>query len=275
MEAAQLGLFMISAGVFTTLVDAPNSWLGGVQRTPALGRALIGLAMGGTATALIYSPWGRRSGAHMNPAITITYLRLGKIPPWDAVFYIVFQFAGGLAGVLLVAWALGAPFTQPPVNWVATVPGPAGVAAAFAGELAISVLLMGVVLSVSSKRAIARFTGLVAGLLIWLFVEFEAPYSGFGMNPARTFASALPGGIWTALWIYFTAAPLGMLLAARGFIAIKGVDSIPCCKLHHDPKIPCIFCSGNRPRRPAEASGRGGHGGSSPPGHAAGKTLGE
>jgi aquaporin Z len=178
----------------------------------------------------------------MNPAITITFLRLGKIPPWDAFFYILFQFAGGLAGVILTAWTLGAAFTQPPVNFVATIPGPAGDTAAFAGELTISIIIMVSILYVSNRQSVARFTGLFAGLLIASFVEFEAPLSGFGMNPARTLASALPSDIWTGIWIYFIAAPVGMLLAAEGYLTAKSIETIQCCKLQHSSRDACIFC---------------------------------
>jgi aquaporin Z len=191
---------------------------------------------------LIYSPWGKRSGAHMNPAVTLTFFRLGKIPPWDAFFYVVFQFLGGLAGVLVTALALGRAFADPPVNYVVTVPGPAGNAVAFSGELLIAFIMMGMIVVVSNHAPLARFTGLFSGLLIMGYVTFEAPLSGFGMNPARTFASALPSGIWTALWIYFTAAPLGMLLAAQAYLLVKGRAAIHCCKLHHHADRPCIFC---------------------------------
>ena len=68
-------------------------------------RGLIGVAMGLTAIALIYSPWGKRSGAHMNPSVTLTFWRLGKIKSIDALFYIVFQFLGGWVGVALVRGA--------------------------------------------------------------------------------------------------------------------------------------------------------------------------
>jgi aquaporin Z len=147
-----------------------------------------------------------------------------------------------LAGILLTAGILGAAFTQAPVNYVATIPGQAGNAAAFAGELTIGIIIMGMILGVSNQATFARFTGLFAGLLIACFVEFEAPLSGFGMNPARTLASALPGGIWTGWWIYFTAAPVGMLLAAQGYLQVRNLDSIHCCKLHHSSRRPCIFC---------------------------------
>ena len=242
MEAAALGIFMVSAGVFTALLEWPGSPAHAAIPDGNTRRALIGLAMGGTAMGLIYSPWGKRSGAHMNPAVTLTFLRLGKIPPWDAFFYIVFQFLGGLAGVLLTALALGKSFTQPPVNYVATVPGHAGNLAAFLGELIIAFIMMAMIVYVSNKPAVARYTGLFAGLLIVCYVTFEAPLSGFGMNPARTFASALPSGIWTAIWIYFTAPLAGMLLGAQAYLFLKDHSSIRCCKLHHYSDRHCIFC---------------------------------
>jgi aquaporin Z len=254
MEAAALGIFMISAGVFTTLFEYPGSALHRMMPDGNARRALIGLAMGGTAMGLIYSPWGKRSGAHMNPAVTITFLRLGKIPVWDAVFYMVFQVAGGLAGVMLTAAALGRAFTDAPVKYVVTVPGPAGEAVAFCGEMGIAFIMMGMIVVVSNTPGIARYTGMFAGILIVNFVFFEAPLSGFGMNPARTLASALPAGIWTGLWIYFTAAPVGMLAAAEVYMMVRARESIHCCKLHHRHGHRCIFC-GNTIAPPEGAEG--------------------
>ena len=242
MEAAALGIFMISAGVFTALLEWPDSWALHAIPNGDVRRGLIGLAMGGTAMGLIYSPWGQRSGAHMNPAVTLTFLRLGKIPVWDAFFYIIFQFLGGLAGVVLTALALGHFFTEPPINYVVTVPGPEGDLIAFLGEMTIAFIMMGMIVTVSNYAPLAKLTGLFAGILITSYVFFEAPLSGFGMNPARTFASALPSGIWTAFWIYLTAAPLGMLLAAQLYVFLKGHHSVRCCKLHHFSHHRCIYC---------------------------------
>jgi aquaporin Z len=217
IEGWALGMFMLSAALVTTLMEAPAALLHSLIGNERLRLGVIGTAMGATAVALIYCPWGKRSGAHMNPAVTLAFLSLGRISPVNAVFYITAQFIGGLAGVLLALALLGKPFSDPPVLFVATLPGSAGFGAAFAAELAISFGLMLAILLVSNIRRCARYTGLIAGLLIACYVTFEAPLSGMSMNPARTLASAWPAGVWTGLWIYFTAPPAGMWLAARVF----------------------------------------------------------
>ncbi len=242
IEAALLGLFMISAALFTALLEYPGSPVHSWIPNPTARRALIGLAMGLTAIALIYSPWGQRSGAHMNPAVTLTFLRLGKMPAWDALFYVAAQFVGGVGGVWLAQLVLGPVLAHPAVNYVATVPGSAGVGIAFAAEAAIACGLMLTVLFATNHPRLAPFTGCLAGALVALYITFEAPLSGMSMNPARTVASALPGGIWTAWWIYFTAPPLGMLGAAEIFRVFKGLARAGCAKLHHSPRRRCIFC---------------------------------
>ena len=126
IEAWALGTFMVSAGVVGVLLGYPGSPLHQALPDPTVRRVLAGMAMGLTAIALIYSRWGQRSGAHMNPAVTLSFLRLGKVRRWDALFYIVAQFAGGVLGVLLVAALCRAAFTEPPVAYVATRPGAAG-----------------------------------------------------------------------------------------------------------------------------------------------------
>ncbi len=240
IEAGGLGLFMVSAGVFATLLYSPLSPLAGHLPGGLLCDALMGLAMGGTAIGLIYSPWGQRSGAHYNPSVTLTFLRLGKIAPADALLYIAAQIVGGLSGVLIVRLALGAAFSEPPVRFVATVPGASGIGVAFAAEVAISCLLMTAVLWISNSR-FGRFTGLAAGALVALYITFEAPLSGMSMNPARSFASALPSGVWNGFWIYLIAPPLGMLLAAEGYRAARGLSRVFCAKLHHPDDHRCIF----------------------------------
>jgi aquaporin Z len=243
IEAWALGTFMISAGVFTVLVEHPDFGVPAVIESAVLRRALVGIAMGATAVALIYSPWGRRSGAHMNPAVTLTFWWLGKVRGSDALAYVAAQFAGGSLGVLAVFAALGERFAAPPVSFVATLPA-RGTAVAFALEALISCGLMLTVLSLSSSRRLAPYTGLAAGVLVAAYIAFEAPYSGMSMNPARSFASAVPAGMFADLWIYFLAPPLGMALAAalHGAIAARGSAGGACAKLMHCAEARCIHC---------------------------------
>ncbi len=240
-EAAGLGLFMVSACVFGAVLGHPASRVVHALPDPLARRLLMGLAMGVTAVALIYSPWGRRSGAHLNPATTLTFWRLGKIATPDALAYAGAQVVGGVAGVLLAALLVGSALAHPDVRYVVTVPGAGGRAAAFAAETAITFLLMTVVLHVSNRASLARFTGLAAGALVALYITVEAPISGMSMNPARSFASAVPAGAWTAFWIYVVAPPLGMLAAAEVYARGGDARAVYCAKLHHDTVSRCIF----------------------------------
>src|SRR5829696_7301481 len=81
IEAGAIGAFMVSACVFGAVIFHPGSVvhhalgdLGGAW----VERAVMGVLMGLTLVLLVYSPWGRRSGAHLNPAFTLAFLRLGK-----------------------------------------------------------------------------------------------------------------------------------------------------------------------------------------------------
>jgi len=240
MEAWGLGVFMVSAGLFSTLFEYSGSPLHGALPDPDIRRGLVGLAMGFTAIGVIYSPWGRQSGAHINPAVTLAFLRLGKVARTDALFYIFAQFIGGTAGILLVAVLLGSSFTAPPVALIATVPGWGGEWPAFAAEFTISAGLMWAVLFFNSRKRLQAFTGLAAGILVALFILFEAPLSGMSMNPARTFASAAAGGAWTDAWIYYTAPFMGMLAAAEMFRLLG--RHTHCAKLYHAKDKRCIHC---------------------------------
>jgi aquaporin Z len=240
IEAGCLGLFMVSACLFGTLLGHPGSPV--VQRfqDPAFRRVLMGLAMGTTAIALIYSKFGKRSGAHMNPATTLTFYRLGKVSAADAAFYIAAQFAGGALGVVAASLFLGRWLSHPSVNYVVTQPGAYGVRWAFAAEALITFVLMSVILRVANTARLNRYTGLFAGLLVMLYISLEAPISGMSMNPARTLGSAIAAADWTAIWLYFTAPPLGMLLAAEMYLR-QGPGRVLCAKLHHENQERCIF----------------------------------
>jgi aquaporin Z len=242
MEAAELALFMFSACVVVAVIEHPGSPASAWLPHPLVRRVLIGIAMGLTAIAIVYSPWGKQSGAHFNPAVTLVFWRLGKVANTDAIAYAVAHFAGGWLGVALAALLLGEIIKHPSVNHVATVPGLHGAGVAFVAEMLLSFGLMSVILRVANTAHLARYTGLFAGVIVATYISLEAPLSGMSMNPARSFGPALFGQIWSSIWIYFTAPPLGMLAAAEVYLRQRGVAAVDCAKLHHQNHKRCIFC---------------------------------
>jgi aquaporin Z len=245
MEAFGLGLFMISACTFGTLLGHPDSPVHQAIPAPLLRRLFMGLAMGLTAILNIYSPWGKQSGAHLNPSTTLTFFRLGKIKGTDAVFYTLAQFTGGAIGVLIATTLIGKFLSHHSVNYVATMPGAYGVGIAFIAEIIITFILISVVLRVSNNQKTGRFTGLFVGILVATYITIEDPFSGMSMNPARTLASALFAHSWATLWIYFLAPPIGMLLAAEVYLRFDGKRNDGCAKLHHQNNKRCIHCGNN------------------------------
>ncbi|MEO8127401.1 MAG: aquaporin [Bryobacteraceae bacterium] len=241
MEASGLGIFLFAACAFGVLLGHPASPVNQAISSDLVRRMLMGVAMGTTSICLVYSPWGQRSGAHFNPAFTLSYYFLGKVKGWDAIFYITAQFAGGVAGVFLADLIIGFPLRHSAVNYVVTVPGPAGPGTAFLAEILISLTMMFTVLAVSNSKPLHRWTPLFAGFLVALYIAVESPVSGMSMNPARTFGSAFPAQDWNSLWVYFTAPLLGMFAAGQLYRVRRGANGIFCAKLYHPNGKRCIF----------------------------------
>ena len=205
MKAALLGAFMVSACVFGVLYGFPGSPVRQAVSSGFARNLLAGLSMGLTAFFIFYSPWGKQSGAHINPSVTLTFFRLGKIRFWDALFYMAAQSVGAVLGVLLVAQFLPEEISYPTVRYVVTIPGPWGPWVAFIAEFIMAAGMMSAVLYFSNNSRLSRYTGFVASLLVAVYITVEAPLSGMSINPGRSFGSALASGIWNDFWIYLTA----------------------------------------------------------------------
>ena len=113
MEAGELVLYMFFVCGFATLLQHPASPVRNVITSNLARRALYGLAMAAMVIGIIMTPWGKQSGGHFNPAITLTFYRLGKVEFWDAWFYVVAQFLGAISGVCLARFALLGRAWQP------------------------------------------------------------------------------------------------------------------------------------------------------------------
>lgn len=214
-EAAGIFLFLFVSGMAATAVHYPGSWLAQqLAGQPVLGRAVIGAVVGFTVVAIVYSPWGKRSGAHVNPAVTLAFWQLGKIRPADACWYLLAQMAGALLAGQALLGLLGRYFAHPEVDYALTLPGPQGAAVAFGAELLITFVMMAVLLLALHTKRLENLAGWLLGALLAFYVVVETPYSGMSLNPARSLGSAVAAGNYEALWVYLLAPPLAAWLAA-------------------------------------------------------------
>jgi aquaporin Z len=220
-EGLGLAIFMISACFFSVLLEAPNSFFHKIIPDSFTRTVIAGLLMGGTALFIFYSPFTSGSGSQINPAVTLSFLWLGKMCHWDAVFYIIAQFIGGTLAVYLMQEILGDALVNQPVNSVVTIPGKPGILPAIITEFLIAFITMLMVLFTSANSRLKKYTRLFAGCFVCCWVIIAGPVSGFGMNPARSFASALPANIWMSYWIYLLVPVTGMLAAAEIFLCIS------------------------------------------------------
>jgi aquaporin Z len=240
IEALFLALFVLVAGMVSAWLQAPGGAHASLPVDLPARRVLAGVTVGLVLMAMIYSPWGRRSGAHLNPAITLAYLRLGKIGKWDAGFYLLAQVGGGLVAVALLRGGALLPSAVPPTSLSASI-GPSGEWAAFATELVLSASAMLLVLFTTNHASWFRFTGMLYGLLVMLIVACSAPLAGFGMNLARLFAVDVSGDFAAVQWLNLLPPLLGMQLAVEAYRLFTGRTQVLCAKLAHNTRGRCIF----------------------------------
>lgn len=224
-EALGLAIFMISACFFgAMLFSEKSSWYHSIPNT-LVRNILMGMLMGATALFIFYSRLTSPSGSQINPAVTITFLRLDRMCRYDALFFILFQLIGGTIAVYGMQWLMGHILTDAPVNSVITVPGKTGTWWALVTEFTIALITMSMVLFTSDHNKLKKYTRLFAGCLVCTWVIVAGPISGFGMNPARSFASAFPADRWTDFWIYLFVPFAGMLSAAELYLWNKRKSS--------------------------------------------------
>jgi aquaporin Z len=237
-EFAGTGLMLFVGVSAVAFMWSPGSPIPAVPY-PALRRLLTGILFAAGATAVVYSPLGQISGGHINPAVTLAFWRMGKVPNRDAVVYVVAQFAGALVGTYAAGLAWGRLTVG--VQYAATVPGDGySAAGAFAAEILITFLLVFTIFVCVNKPRIAPRTGVIAGALVALLVMIEAPVSGTSLNPARTLAPAMLAPTYTGLWAYFAGPAIGALLAVAAYRGQWGSRTV-CAKLYHTEKYACPF----------------------------------
>ncbi len=213
VEAAGIAAFVMVSSATAVVFHHPNSAVarafGPSEMVHRTGLALVVAAL---IMAMAYSPWGKRSGAHFNPAVTLGFWQLGHIRAADALWYVLFQFVGALAAGFAMFHLLQPWFGYPAVHYNLTRPieGDYGWAWALAAEVGISGVFMLVLLRALHSAQLKQWVGFLAGAMLALFIVFEAPVSGMSLNPARSTGTAAAAGLAPALWVYF-AGPLAAM----------------------------------------------------------------
>ena len=233
-EAVGLAFFMTCGSLFTVALEHPASPLHqALAGHDVLRRGLLGIGMGLVIVAIVYSPWGKQSGAHINPAVTLAFWQLGKLRAVDAWWYVLAQVLGGVASAWFWALVLGRYYAHPKVHYVTTQPGPLGVGVAFVAEFLISFVMVAVLLAALHHPRLKPAAGWLVGSLILLYIVFETPYSGMSLNPARSLASAVAAQDYRGLWVYLLAPPVGTWLATVLFR-----------RVHHGQPLACAIAAG-------------------------------
>jgi aquaporin NIP len=161
---------------------------------------------------------GHVSGAHFNPAVTLSFFLTRHLPGRDALAYVSGQLAGATVAALLL-WVI---WPSRPADLGATVPSIA-VGRAVVLEGVMSGLLMLVILSVATDtRALGAPAAIAIGATIGLDALFGGPLTGASMNPARSFAPALVSGQWRDFWVYLAGPLIGAPLGAFAYQFVRG-----------------------------------------------------
>lgn len=200
--AELIGTFIVV--VLATGSVVINAKLNGILGLPFIAFApFVGVAIG------VYL-FGKISMAHFNPAVSVGFLITKHITGKLLASYLLAEIVGAFLASLFVSIVIGreANLGANAPNYSYPLPLIFGI------EVLASALLMAVILTVVYTRGLKGFGGIVIGGIVGLDILFLAFISGASMNPARSLAPALLSGVWTDLWLYWTATFVGTSVIA-------------------------------------------------------------
>ncbi len=192
---------------------------------------IIMIAIGhGAAIGLMVYAFGHVSGAHINPAVTISMLVTRRIGIKDGIGYIVFQIIGAIIAALSLKTIL--PDLGAKVN-LGTQGGPSALLnnsamSGLAVEAILTFFLVTVIfMTAVHKKAAAGMHGLAIGGMIFLIHLVGVPLTGASVNPARTFGPALISGYWDFHWIYWAGPIIGAVIAGliMNYVFVKKAET--------------------------------------------------
>ncbi|XP_042498328.1 probable aquaporin NIP-type [Macadamia integrifolia] len=203
--------FVIFAGCGSVVA---NKMYGGSVTFPG-----ICVTWGLIVMVMVYSV-GHISGAHFNPAVTLTFAIFRHFPWGQVPLYMLAQVLGSI----FASGTLSLVFDVKPKHFFGTTPTGTDLQS-LAIEIVISFLLMFVISGVAmDNRAIGELAGIAVGMTIMLNVFVAGPVSGASMNPARSLGPAIVMHTYKGLWVYILGPPIGTILGALAYNLIRFTD---------------------------------------------------
>lgn len=239
-EAAGTAILVLGGLSAVCLDFGPHSWVVAHIPSASLRLLITGLLFAGTGSLVAVSPFGRLSGAHLNPVVTLAFRITGRVHDHDLIGYVAAQALGAIAGTVLVrvvwgevATAIGVGVTRPAASTSAVT--------ALAIEALMTGILVATILGFLSHRRLAAWTPVAVWIVVALLVWRGAPYTGASLNPARSLGPALVAWKLGDLWIYFVGPALGALAVAlvAAWLRVRPLTA----KLCHDARYPSTLAS--------------------------------
>ncbi len=177
------------------------------------------LAIGATLTMMVYAG-AHISGAHFNPAVTLSSLMRGKIDRTDAFYYPIAQVAGAVLAAVMAAFLLRCGLGTD-TQMHAHKSGICSVVAEFIGAFA----WIYVVLNTSSEKNQTGYNGMVAGLALAAMIYALGGISGGLFNPAIAIGGILAGMVdFSDIWVFLIGDLLGAAAAVTVFQILSGSE---------------------------------------------------
>ena len=177
------------------------------QTNGQVGHIGVAITFGLIVTAMIYA-FGDKSGAHLNPAVTIAFSLANLFSKKEILPYIVSQIVGAFTASVILKLLF-----PDNINLGATIPAGSNLQS-FILEIVLTFILMLVILFTSQgSKETGTMAGLAIGGVVLLEAMFAGPICGASMNPARSLSPAIVSGNIATLWIYLTAPVFGAILA--------------------------------------------------------------
>jgi aquaporin Z len=215
----------------------------------------VGLTFGVAVLVMVYA-FGRVSGAHFNPAVSVGAAVGGRMPWAQAGLYIIAQLVGAILGAFVLFLLMhgfdgfvaeghmgqnffGGQSPGPEYAWWA----------AFLLELLMTTVFVTVILAVTDERnEHPSLAPLAIGLTLSAIHFVAIPATGTSVNPARSIGPALFAGsdAIVQLWLFILAPVAGAVIAGVAYPLLFGRVGDP---------VPGSGISFSRPRTAAQVPG--------------------